>query len=113
MEESMEEQVVYFGNVLSAFENGVQLDLRVKLAVDFLKSPSFQVKPMWEHEAAKSALDLADKLLAEALDRGWVRALPDTGEISALLKRHIERSVAAAAHQAQASQRVSTVSLNG
>jgi hypothetical protein len=94
---------LYFGNVLSSFENGLQLDLRVKLAVDFLKAHPASGSA---HEGASYALDLADALLAESVKRGLVKSLPDTGEISTPLRHHIERSVRAQVFQQVVAQRV-------
>ena len=118
----------YWGNVLNSFENGVQLDLRVKLAVDFLKSQYFQSAGLHRGEQkpaevpglieripgpevttaardARVALDLAEAVLEEAAKRGLVKELPDNGEIPAPMKHHIARSVAASAFQAEESQR--------
>lgn len=94
----------YFGNVLSSFENGVQLDLRVKLAVDFLKGNLFDANT--PKEAAGNALDLADSLLEEAGARGLLCELPEHGDITQALRRHIERSVRAQVYQQVVASRV-------
>jgi hypothetical protein len=88
----------YFGNVLTSFENGVQLDLRVKLAVDLMKGGAF-TDPI-------AALDAATFLIAEADCRGLIKELPETGEISQPLRKHIDRSVRAQVHQQLAGQRI-------
>jgi hypothetical protein len=87
----------YFGDVIGSYANGVQLDLRVKLAVDFLKAPGplLNTMPATPEEAAKQALDIADALIAEATKRGLVRSLPDTDELSAPMRKHIRRQVRA------------------
>jgi hypothetical protein len=108
----------YMGNVLSAFEAGAQLDLRVKLALEFLKSPLFSdalqsgvpssepsVVVVDTRGLAEIALDLATDLLELGAERGLVCDLPDHGELSARMKHHIERSVAAGSFQAIESQR--------
>ena len=97
----------YWGNVLNAFEAGVQMDLRLRLAIDFLKSPGmFSPASMGdEGKLARSGLDLATALLDEAAARGLVKDLPDTGEINAATKRHIERGVSAQVHQVEVQQR--------
>ena len=104
----MSEKVVYFGNELSAFEAGVQMDLRLRLAIDFLKSPAFEGagrRPEGEQgDVAACALTLASSLLEQAEQRGWLKDLPETGEISGRLKRHIERNVNAQAHQMHAAR---------
>jgi hypothetical protein len=101
----------YFGNVLSSFENGLQLDLRVKLAVDFLKAPGLFTSACEgtipdAKVVAAAALDLSDALLAEAAARGLVKSLPDTGEIPTTLRHHIERSVRAQVFQQVVAQRI-------
>lgn len=85
----------YFGNVMSSFENGVQLDLRVKLAMEFLKSNAVHQVTNTDDvvQAAELALDLATELLAVAHERGLVKDMPDNGELSSPMKHHLERSV--------------------
>lgn len=87
----------YFGDVLGSYANGVQLDLRVKLAVDFLKSPWAGQHVHCDEPAAlaTAALDLASDLMALAHERGLVAPLPDSDELSAPQRRHIRRSVRA------------------
>lgn len=99
-------QPKYWGNVLNAFEAGLQLDLRVRLAVDFLKSPYFSASTGTPREIAEHALNLATELLEVSADRGLVKDLPDNGEINAPLRHHIERGVRAGAHQQAIGQRV-------
>jgi hypothetical protein len=94
---------IYFGDVLGSFANGVQLDLRVKLAVDFLKAHPAQGPVA---EAAAYALDLAAALLDEASRRGLTKDLPEDSELSAPMKRHIERQIRMQVFQNQAAQRI-------
>jgi hypothetical protein len=100
MADQVKEQMVnnYFGNVLTSFENGVQLDLRVRLAVDLMKDGGF-TDPI-------AALDAATSLIAEADKRGLIKELPETGEINQPLRRHIDRSVRAQVHQQLAAGRI-------
>ena len=87
----------YFGDVLGSYANGVQLDLRVKLAVDFLKTPGprLNIMPSSAQQAAREALDLATELLTLAAERGLMAPLPDTDELSSPMRRHIRRQVRA------------------
>lgn len=85
----------YFGDVIGSYANGVQLDLRVKLAVDFLKSPVFQGVEWTPKESAVRALDMATELLNEATKRDLVKDLPDTDELSGPMRKHIRRQVRA------------------
>jgi hypothetical protein len=75
----------YFGDVLANFANGIQLDLRVKIALDLLKSGAFT--------DAEAALDQATALLRVADERGLLKDLPDDDELSAPQKRHLRRSI--------------------
>jgi hypothetical protein len=101
----------YFGNVLSAFENGVQMDLRMKLAIEFLKAPSFPFAHAVEggvdaEASVLDALNLASQIFSQAAERGWVKDLPDTGELSAPMRRHLERALRAQAFQQASSPRI-------
>ena len=95
----------YWGNVLQSFENGVQLDLRVKLAVDFLKAPNM-VTGSSAPVAAGFALDLATELLAEAERRGLMKALPEGDELNGAVRAHIRRNVRAQVYQQLQAQRI-------
>lgn len=99
----------YPSNVLSSFEAGCVLDFRVKLAIDLLRSPYFHgaayVNDADTRVSAVQALELADALLDEAAKRGLVSPLPAHGELTAALKHHIERGIAAQVFQAQETQR--------
>lgn len=81
----------YPHNILEGYGTGALLDLRVRLAINFLQhSPMVQEvtratlanlpagkvgeAPMW---VAKFALEVADELLKEGAARGYVSPLPD------------------------------------
>lgn len=81
----------YPHNVLEAFGTGAILDLRVRLAVNWIQhspavaevakavvlgTPAHQSNdiPAW---IAHFALELADQLLEQGAERGWVEGLPD------------------------------------
>ena len=94
----------YFGDVLQAWNNGVQLDLRVKLAIEFLKSPNdWHGTPA---EVAKNALDLSDALIAESASRGLIKDLPDDDELTQPMRRHIRRNMRAQNYQQVAGQEI-------
>jgi hypothetical protein len=101
----MSDQDLYFGDVLAHFANGVQLDLRVKLAVEFLKSPCF-FEPAHPVDRAVAALDMAQSLIAEAGARGWLKPLPDDSELTTPMRRHLERNVRAQVFSQFAGQRI-------
>jgi len=87
MESARLDTNLYLGNVIDSFTNGVQLDLRVRLAVDFIRNGKFT--------DADEALDCASRLLELAQQRGLLKPMPDTGELPVPFKRHVERAVRA------------------
>jgi hypothetical protein len=95
----------YFGDVLQSFANGLQLDLRVKLAIEFMKAHPCSGAPA---EGAAYALDLATALIAEAGKRGLLKDLPEDTELNAPTRRHIDRQIRAQVYQQQAAQRISS-----
>ncbi len=103
---------LYLGNVLSSFETGVQLDLRVKLAIEFLKSGNadgpvaygvkdeqLQLVQLTVAEKATYCLDLAETLISQAQERGLVKDLPDDDELTQPLRKHLRRAVRAQVYQ--------------
>lgn len=91
----------YQHNVLEAFGSGCLLDLRVRLAADFLKhSPMFGEIPTHSEgpdglprEFACFALDLATALLSEADRRGLIEPIPeDNGDLDAPLRAQAKRT---------------------
>lgn len=91
---------LYPSNVLEGFGSGCLLDLRVRLAVDLLKSPMFTSMsvdgmraPEIPGECARFALDLATALMAEAESRGLVQPIPaDNGELPDALRAQARRT---------------------
>jgi hypothetical protein len=75
----------YFGDVLANFQTGVQLDLRVKMALDLLKSGAFT--------DAEAALYQATALVRLADERGLVKDLPENDDLSQPMKQHLRRSI--------------------
>lgn len=96
----------YFGSALASFENGCQMDLTLKLAIEFLKASDLTVPyddtddngdrkaaaQVMAHRQAEFALLLANSLLTQAAEHGNLKPMPDHGELSAAEKRHVERS---------------------
>lgn len=107
-----DDRLKYHQNVFQAFENGVELDLRARIAIDLLKSQAAnlvgdtQLEDVTAKGIASFFLDLAGELLEQAQTRGWTRDLPDHGDISAPMKKHIERNVRAQLYQQTVGQRV-------
>lgn len=95
----------YFGDVLGSWNNGVQLDLRVKLAIEFLKAHPAQGLAA---EGAKYALDLADALLAESTSRGLLKELPEDDELTQPMRRHIRRQMRAQIYGQVAGQKIAS-----
>lgn len=90
---------LYFGDVIGSYANGLQLDLRVKLAVDFLKSPIIAEVAKNPNHSPQSlsifALDLATQLLEVADERGLIADMPEDDGLSSPMRRHIRRQVRA------------------
>lgn len=62
----------HFGSVLSQFENGCQMGLRMKLALDILKSPQhLNIAPESPQAAVASALQMADELVKQSEKLGY------------------------------------------
>jgi|HubBroStandDraft_3_1064219.scaffolds.fasta_scaffold03297_9 hypothetical protein len=80
-----EQMQTYFGDVLANFQTGVQLDLRVKMALDLLKAGSFT--------SAEDALNCASALITLATERGLVKDLPEDYELTQSMKQHLRRSL--------------------
>lgn len=104
----MSDEERYWGDVLQSFSNGLQTDLRVKLAIEFLKSdvvPGTMVIPdgaggriQTTADAARKvtyALDLATELLSQAEERGLTKPLPDDDGLNRATRQHIRRNVRA------------------
>lgn len=99
----MSDAVKYPSNVLEGFGSGALLDLRVRLAADFLKHspmfanalpvPSVEALDAMPQQLAGLALDLADELLQQGAERGWVEPLPDdAGELPSDLRSQARRT---------------------
>jgi hypothetical protein len=95
----------YFGDVLQSFGNGVQLDLRVKLAIEFLKAPVSQTAGS-PAEVVTFALNLATELLDQSHARGLIKDLPEDNELNAPTRKHLERNVRMQLFQQQAAARI-------
>jgi hypothetical protein len=95
----------YWGDVLKAYDNGVQLDLRAKLAVEFLKSPMCQYASGDNaRDLVEYALDLGTEFVAQAYSRGLLRDLPEDDGLSAPLRKHVRRNARAQALMNHAGQ---------
>lgn len=94
----MRKGMLYPHNVLEGFGNGALLDLRVRMANDFIKSPAFpalhaELTGIMEDQncsvakaVALFALDLAEEITAIATERGWLAPLPEGGELPQWLR---------------------------
>lgn len=98
-------ETLYLGDLGSSFQNGVQFDLRVKLAVEFLKAPGLTLGAD-AAGAARFALSLADQLMSQADERGWLKPLPDDDSLNRQTRQHIKRSVRAQVYQQNVAQTI-------
>ncbi len=92
----------YPHNALEGFSNGCIMDLRMRFAMEYLKSGA--VEPSDTSIDAEYALDLSDALFQGAENRGWVSPLPDNGELNRALRMQARRSAkfqAAQQHEGQ------------
>ena len=82
-------------NPLDGFRNGACLDLRVRFAMELLKSQMASNSVLGdEANAAGTVLRLADELFAQAEEHGWIAPLPDATdtEISDDLRAQAKRT---------------------
>src|SRR5258708_3172289 len=82
----MRKGMLYPHNILEGFGNGAILDLRVRMANEFIKSPTFSDGMRDPKELATFALDLAEEITSIAAERGWLEPLPEGGELSQWLR---------------------------
>lgn len=77
----------YYGNPLPQLEgNGVQFELRAKLAIDFVKELIKSPNATYEtdnhaNELVKQAFDIADAVMWEAAERGYLKGTPPVDEL--------------------------------
>jgi hypothetical protein len=108
--------MAYPSNVLEGFGTGALLDLRVRFAMDLLKSPLFSnvVAEGVEFRddittaggIAEHALDIAVALLAQAENRGLVESLPDDDGLNRQLRLQAARTARYSVWQQLAGARV-------
>lgn len=94
----------YPHNPLEGFGNGCILDLRVRLASNFLQnSPRYRANAdggmISPHDAAEDALELAGELMRQAEARGWIGALDESGELTPSLRAQAKRTASFATLQ--------------
>ena len=75
-----------------AMTQGAVLDLRARLAIDFINS-ALHDNPIYEsHELAESACMVAEQVVAEFRKRGWIAPVPVDNHVSPELRAHIQRN---------------------
>ena len=96
-----EVKMKYPANELDSFATGVKMDLRVRLAIEFLKSPSLQgvVHVFPADKVAEYSLELAEALLLQADAKGLLEALDDDAKLSERAIKHAKRIGAFNVHQ--------------
>jgi hypothetical protein len=95
---------LYPQDPINGFLQGCLLDLRVRLAIDFLKSPLFtaltaeitnqmhEANVRAEEAVAGFSLNLADEILKQGAARGWVTPISEDGEIGPALRAQAKRN---------------------
>lgn len=112
----------YRHNVLEGFGNGCLLDLRVRVAIDLLKSPMFHggafeffdgdslgnpdALPGGATYCAGFALEVADSLMKMASVQGLVDPLPTDNRIGSEMRSQAERTAHYSAIQQLAMQKI-------
>jgi hypothetical protein len=106
--------VDYPGNVLNALTDGCVLDLRFKLAVEFVKAGLVPQPPEPDcvlvepaRAVAYFAFEVAQEMIAIAQERNLIAPMPE-GEIPSVVKNQIKRNAEAQALQQWHAQRVMT-----
>ena len=86
----MSDDPKYFGNPFTDYEIGVQLDFRVKVALDLLKT---RQTPMRECSRADVhiAYEMADEFMKQAQTRGYLKSLPEEDDLTQRERRHLRR----------------------
>jgi hypothetical protein len=88
----------YFGDLFADYAQGVQLDIRAKIATDLAKA--LLTNPNVKPEAlAEGCAAMADELLKEFAERGWLKDLPVDGQLPMDARKHLERVTRAQALQ--------------
>ena len=97
-----EVKMKYPANELDSFATGVKMDLRVRLAIEFLKSPMYAACARANENpdyVAEHALSVAEELLTQADAKGWLEALDDDAKLSERAIKHAKRIGAFNVHQ--------------
>jgi hypothetical protein len=89
---------LYFGNPLSSFEMGLQLDWRARYATELMKAHAGM--------SPRDALDMATEFLDLCAARGYSKPLPETDELNAPLRKHIRRNMRAQVYQQVVGQEI-------
>ena len=114
-----DEMKKYPHNALEGFGAGCLMDLRVRLAIEFLKhspmytSPSTDVPLISPSEAALHALTAATALLDIAEQRGLIEPLPEDGDLSPELRAQAKRNASFQALQQIEGQRFVQLETSG
>lgn len=100
--------VDYPHNELDGFQNGCNMDLRARIALNLLQhSPIFhrmlpdnpQGFGLIPKEMVTAACDLAEELLRQSKERGWIEAFPADGELTDRLREQGKRAATFSAVQ--------------
>jgi len=100
----------YWGNVISSFETGAQLDLRARLAVEFVKAGMLVQHgegPMLSpQEIAVRAVETARELIEAFVARGLIKDLPEDDELNRAMRTQIRRNARAQVYSQVSAQAI-------
>lgn len=87
-----EVKMKYPSNELDSFQVGLLMDFRVKIALELIKAPSFNLYHSSARDSTAFALELANELMSQAAELGWIEPLDDEAKLSERAKKHARRT---------------------
>lgn len=97
----------YYPDPIGAFNDGCLMDLKFKTAISFANSIllSGAGHDSTSQNVAAFAIGVSEELFKIGKERGLIQSLPESGELNAAMKRHLERAVNAQLYQQTVAQR--------
>ena len=86
------------------------MDMRLKLAIEFLKTPNLFANDTVADTVA-AAIEMAEELMKQGEENGLIEPLPDHGDLNRAAKNHIEMNVRAQLFQTDIAQRIASGSI--
>ena len=95
------EGMKYYPDPIAAFNDGCLMDLRFRVAMQFCQAmiTSAAALDTPAESIAHHALRTAESLFKQGVELGWIDDLPESSNLNAATKRHLERNVNCQMHQ--------------